>query len=432
MLLPRGLRFVLSFVVVLVLLASLPALAQKITGDISGDVTDSSGAVVPNATVTADNLGTNQSRTITTSNSGNYRITDLAIGKYKVTASAQGFKTVVQNAEVLAGSVVHADFKLSVGQRTETVEVEGAAPLVDLSPNNNNYVDNAKIENIPLNGRDFNSLLAITPGVQRTPGGGFLAVSINGARTTSNNYFIDGLYNNDRYYGDSAIGETGIVGIPAVVFPPEAIEELSVQETPSSEFGVKGGAPILLNMKSGTNAWHGSGTWVNHNGFGDATNYFANHNADNCGAAGECKPTTIHNNQFNATIGGPIVKDKAFFFLYYEGQRYKSLAVSSRAVPTPDEIANATTDISQSGLQIDPVGLALLNFFPTSPTGNFTAQTPTIASANDFGVKFDYKFNPSNSVSVRYIFGDSFQSAPPFAGLPAAGSRPDLFNSVAP
>ena len=432
MLLPRSLRTVVPVLTALLLVASLSAFGQKITGDISGDVTDSSGAVVPNATVTAENLGTNQTRTITTSSSGNYRLPDLPIGKYKITASATGFKTVVQNAEVLAGSVIHADFKLAVGQRTETVEVEGAAPLVDLSPNNNNYVDNAKIESVPLNGRDFNSLLAITPGVQRAPGGGFLAVSINGARTTSNNYFIDGLYNNDRYYGDSAIGETGIVGIPAVVFPPEAIEELSVQETPSSEFGVKGGAPILLNMKSGTNSWHGSGTWVNHNGYGDAANYFANHNTDNCASPGECKPTTIHNNQFNATIGGPIVKDKAFFFLYYEGQRYKSLAVSSRAVPTPAEIAAATTDINQSGLKIDPVGLALLNFFPTSPTGIFTAQTPTTASANDFGVKFDYKFSPSNSVSVRYIFGDSFQSAPPFAGLPAAGSKPDLFNSVAP
>ena len=108
------------------------------------------------------------------------------------------------------------------------------APLIDLSPNNNNYVDSTKIENVPLNGRDFNSLLAITPGVQRDPGGGFLAISINGSRTTSNNYFIDGMYNNDRYYGDSAINQTGIVGIPAVSFPPDAIEELSVQETPSS------------------------------------------------------------------------------------------------------------------------------------------------------------------------------------------------------
>ena len=175
-----------------------------------------------------------------------------------------------------AGAVIQANFKLSIGQTSETIEVQGSAPLVELSPNNNNYVDREKIENVPLNGRDFNSLLAITPGVQRTPGGGFQAVSINGSKVESNNYFIDGLYNNDRYYGDSAIGETGIVGIPAVLFPPEAIEELSIQETPSAEFGVKGGAPILLNMKSGTNTWHGSATWVNHSGFGDASNYFSN------------------------------------------------------------------------------------------------------------------------------------------------------------
>ena len=205
--------------------------------------------------------------------------------------------------------------------------MEGTAPLVELSPNNNNYVDSEKIANVPLNGRDFNSLLAITPGVQRDPGGGFLAVSINGSRTTSNNYFIDGLYNNDRYYGDSAINQTGILGIPAVTFPPDAIEELSVQETPSAEFGVKGGAPILISMKSGTNTWHGGATWVNHNGFGDADNYFANHNTDNCEAPGECQPTPIHNNQFHVNIGGPIVKDKAFFFPFYEGQRYKSIAI---------------------------------------------------------------------------------------------------------
>jgi len=384
-------------------LLALPTFGQRITGDIAGNVTDSSGAVVPNATVTAENLGTNEQRNISTTESGGYRIPDLAIGQYKVTVTAQGFKTSVQNVQVLSGALIHADFRLQIGQRTETVEVEGAAPLVDLSPNNNNYVDNAKIENVPLNGRDFNSLLAITPGVQRTPGGGFLAVSINGARTTSNNYFIDGLYNNDRYYGDSAIGETGIVGIPATVFPPEAIQELSVQETPSSEFGVKGGAPILLNMKSGTNDWHGSATWVNHNGFGDATNYFANHNTDNCATPGECQKTNIHNNQFNATIGGPVIKDKAFFFLYYEGQRYKSLSVSSRSVPSTADVQGALADIAAAGLTPDPVGQALLNFFPITPTGVLTAQTPTTASANGFGTKFDYKFNTNNTLSVRYI-----------------------------
>jgi hypothetical protein len=413
-------------------LASTVLFAQKITGDVEGNVTDSSGAVVPSASVTATNVDTGLVRTANTSGSGNYRITDLAIGNYKITAEAPGFKTVVRTATIQAGALTHADFSLTVGQRTETIEVEGAAPLIDLSPSENNYVDQLKIESVPLNGRDFNSLLAITPGVQRAPGGGFLAININGARATSNNYFIDGLYNNDRYYGDSAIGETGVVGIPAVSFPPEAIEELSVQETPSAEFGVKGGAPILLNMKSGTNSWHGSGTWVNHSGFGDAVNYFSNHTFDNCGSPGECQKTNIHNNQMNATLGGPIIKDKAFFFVYYEGQRLKSLAVSGRLVPSTPEIAAAKADIAANGQSVDPVGLTLLNYFPTSSTGHFTANTPTSASQNSFGTKFDYKFSPSNSIAVRYIFGDSLQSAPPFAGLPAAGSHPDLFNSAAP
>ena len=256
------------------------------------------------------------------------------------------------------------------------------------------------------------------------------------ASTAPNNYFIDGLYNNDRYYGDSAINQTGIVGIPAVLFPPEAIQELSVQETPSAEFGVKGGAPILLNMKSGTNSWHGSGTWVNHSGIGDAVNYFGKHNTDNCATPGECEPTSIHNNQMNGTVGGPIIKDKAFLFVYYEGQRYKSSSVSNRLVPTTTDVANAKADIAANGLTVDPVGQTLLNFFPIAnspnPTAYFVTSTPTTASANSFGVKFDFKVNSSNSIAVRYIFGDSLQSAPPYAGLPAAGSNPDLFNSVAP
>jgi len=423
----------LSFACVLVCLFQLPSFAQKITGDLTGTITDKSGAVVPNVSVTVVSIATGATRSATTNPSGNYTVPELAVGTYKVKASAQGFKTSARNADVAAGAVTKADFTLEVGERTETVEVEGVAPLVELSPNDNNYVDSKKIENVPLNGRDFNSLLAITPGVQREPGGGFLAISINGARTTSNNYFIDGLYNNDRYYGDSAINQTGILGIPAVTFPPEAIEELSVQETPSAEFGVKGGAPILLNMKSGTNVWHGSGTWVNHNGLGDADNYFANHNSDDCQGPGECKPTPIHNNQFNVTVGGPIIKDKAFFFLYYEGQRNKSLAVKSRNVPTPDEIAGAEQDIASQGLTIDPVGQTLLNYFPTSPTGILVQQTPSTASNNEFGVKFDYKLSANNSLAVRYIFGDSLQVGPPFAGLPpSSGFNPDLFNSIAP
>lgn len=442
-------RGFLVFAALLLICFNLPIVAQTITGTISGDVTDASGAVVAGATISVQNLGTNDRRTATTTKSGSFDVPDLAIGKYRVTATAEGFKTVVQTAEVVTGAVTRAEFKLQVGQRAETVEVEGSAPLVDLSPDNNNYVDSEKIENVPINGRDFNSLLAITPGVQRDPGGGFLAISINGSRTTSNNYFIDGMYNNDRYYGDSAINQTGILGIPAVTFPPEAIEELSVQETPSAEFGVKGGAPILLSMKSGTNTWHGGTTWINHSGLGDADNYFANASG-NCSGAGECRPTIIHNNQFHANIGGPIVKDKAFFFLFYEGQRNKSEAVKTRTVPTQLAVDAAKADIAANGLTIDPVGQTLLNYFPidTNPadqnpcdhtvsgcfdTGTYTQHTPSSASNNEFGVKFDYKVNSANTISVRYIFGDSFQNGPPFAGLPPTSTLPqNLFNSIAP
>ena len=432
----------ISLAVLLLLIGLSLSTAQTITGTISGDVTDASGAVVAGATITVQNLGTNQKRTATTSKSGNFDVPDLAIGKYKVTASAEGFKTLVQTSEVLTGAVTRAEFKLPVGQRAETVEVQGSAPLIDLSPNENNYLDSEKIENVPINGRDFNSFLAMTPGVQRDPGGGFLAISINGSRTTSNNYFIDGLYNNDRYYGDSAINQTGILGIPAVTFPPEAIEELSVQETPSAEFGVKGGAPILLSMKSGTNSWHGGTTWINHSGIGDADNFFANASG-NCSGVGECKPTIIHNNQFHANIGGPIIKDKAFFFLFYEGQRNISEAVKTRQVPTQAAVDAAVADIATNGLTIDPVGQTLMNYFPVDQNpndqgnangiGSYTQHTPSTASNNEFGVKFDYKLNSSNSISVRYIFGDSFQNGPPFAGLPPNPALPqNLFNSIAP
>jgi len=425
----RGASFLVLFVGLCI---GHPVWAQKITGDVSGSVTDGTGAVVPQVTVTVVNAGTGLTRTGVTSSDGNYRVPELPIGAYKISVSAEGFKTAVQNVEIVANGVIQANFKLTIGQRNETVEVEATTPLVELSSNNNNYVDNAKIESVPLNGRDFNSLLAITPGVQRAPGGGFLAVSINGARTTSNNYLIDGLYNNDRYYGDSSVGQTGVVGIPATLFPPEAIEELGVQETPSAEFGVKGGAPINMVMKSGTNAWHGTAQWVRHTNFADAINYFSKHSG--CGGDPDpCVPTSIRNQQFGGTVGGPIVKDKTFFFLYYEGQRYQSEAVTDRAVVSTADITSARNAIGAAGLTTTASGEALLSYFPTSDTGNLVLKTPTTDSMNGFGVKVDHHINARNAISARYIFGDSLQSAPAFAGLPAGGSNPaDLFNSVAP
>jgi hypothetical protein len=194
---------------------------------------------------------------------------------------------------------------------------------------------------------------------------------------------------------------------------------------------VKGGAPINMVMKSGTNTFHGTANWTRHTNFADAINYFSK--IGGCGGdPNPCVSTPIHNNQFGGTIGGPIVKDKTFFFLYYEAQRYKSVAVKNVAVPSTADINAAITAIG--GLNnATAAGKALLDYFPTSDTGTKVVGTPTTDSMNGFGVKVDHRFNTNHSLSAKYIFGDSLQSAPSIAGLPAGGNHsPDLFNSVAP
>src|SRR3989454_8642186 len=269
----RALCHFLAFAVALFLLVVTSA-AQKTTGDVEGTVTDASGGAVPRADVRAECTTTKLTRTATTSDAGNYRLAELPVCVYKVSVSAQGFKTSVREVQVSIGLVTPSDFTLQLGQRSETVTVEAAAPLIELTDKVNNYVDAQRIVDLPLNGRDFNSLLGITPGVQRSPGGGFLAVNISGTRRTMNNYLIDGTSNNDRYYGDSLIGQTGVVGIPATYISMDAIQEFTVQQLPSAEYGVKGGAPINVAIKSGTNALHGSGFYFGHAEFTDASNPF--------------------------------------------------------------------------------------------------------------------------------------------------------------
>src|SRR4051812_38055927 len=192
---------------------SLPVSAQIVTGDISGTVTDQSGGSIAGATVTAVCPDTKLTRIATSGSSGEYRLTDMPSCVYNVSVSAQGFKTTVREVTVTVAQLTKADFPLQVGQNTETITVESAAPLIDFSPGINNDVDQQRIVDLPLNGRDFKSILAITPGVQRLPGGGFLDISINGQRSTANNYLIDGMYNNDRFYGSEVVGQPGVLGV---------------------------------------------------------------------------------------------------------------------------------------------------------------------------------------------------------------------------
>src|SRR4051812_1169641 len=343
---------------------SVSAFAQRTSGDITGTVTDGTGAVLPGVTVTAVCTDTSLTRTSITDATGGFRISELPVCVYRVTSELTGFKSVAREVPVAVNSVAKADFRLEVGTQSETITVEGVSPLIEFSDKLNNNVDKERIDSIPLSGRDFNSLLGVTPGVQRDPGGGFLAVSISGTRHTSNNYMIDGISNNDRYYGDSVMNQVGILGVPATLVPMDEIAEFTVQQTPSAEFGVKGGAAINVVMKSGGNQVHGTGYYFRHDDWTDAPNFFVERSGGDT--------TQVKNQQYGGTFGGPIVKDKTFFFGYFEGGRVSFVAPYDVFVPRPSEISAARARIAAAGMTVNPIGENLLKYYPTSEAGKQT------------------------------------------------------------
>ncbi|HET6933001.1 MAG TPA: carboxypeptidase regulatory-like domain-containing protein [Candidatus Acidoferrum sp.] len=438
-----------SFALILILGCALCLPGQITTGEITGTVMDSSGAAVAGATVTAVCPETNQTRSIPSGAAGEYTFYDMPNCTYKVSVAAQGFKTTVRNVRVDVAQTTKADFRLEVGQRTETITVEAASPLVEFTTGVNNEVDTKSIVDLPTEGRDFKSILALTPGVQRAPGGGFLDVSISGQRSTTNNYMIDGMPNNDRFYGSEVIGQPGILGVPASVLGSDSIAEYTVQELPSADNGVKGGAAINVTLKSGTNDFHGTAFYFGDYDWLNARNFFAS--------------TTLpyHNHNYGATVGGPIKKDRTFFFFTFEGQRNTALEPYNLAIPTQGDLAAALADFANpatnpTGIPLNTAGLNLLKYYPCSdgaggivsctpsaanaavPTGGFTQSisSPNTDKLSSYIIRIDHKMNDKMQLSGRYTFADSTQTAPlggytlppaPGSGLPA-----DAFNTVAP
>jgi len=449
--------------VLLGLVITVPAVAQKITGDISGTVQDRTGAVIKDASITAINTATGETRSAKTSDTGFYRIVELPPGKYKVTVTVPGFKTVTREAEVAIALVTQSDFHLEPGQVSQTIEVADVEPLIEGTEDRlSTLFSDRQVADLPNNGRDFNNLLDGVPGVQRSPGGGFQSLNINGQRATSNNFAVDGIPNNDRYYGEASLGQAAISGTAAALIPLEGISEFNVQSNPGAEFGIRGGSVINIGLKSGTNQLHGSAFWDRHTDAFDARNWFAT------------AVTPFRLNQFGASAGFPIKKDKAFLFMSYQGFHLKNVFPASVAIPTPAEISDATQcvttginpnasgegpfDINNPNTPVclnngpgpgsdqifgtaddgtvNSIGANILSFIPTSASGGLNVAAANSLDLNNFHVKFDYIFNSKHRVSVKYLFGDSFQSQPAAPGVPQAvgplATSPNMWNSVAP
>src|ERR1700679_1637688 len=297
------------------LLVALPAAAQTTAGRILGTVTDQSGAALGGATVVVTDLQHGVSRTLTTGDSGDYVAAELHPGTYEIRAESKGFKTVERpNVVIEVATDVRADFSLPPGQVSETIVVNEDIPLLNTTTSTlGGTLSNEEINDLPLNGRNYENLLQLRPGVIRYPGGGFSTTSANGLRAEDNAYYIEGLFNSEPYSGQAIVNGAGIAGDSATILPIDSIQEFNLQQSPPAEYGWKPGAVVNVGLKSGTNHMHGSAFIFGRDGAMDARNYF---DADPAGKL----PRTLE--QFGGSLGGALIKDKAFFFGAYEGQRY--------------------------------------------------------------------------------------------------------------
>ena len=424
----------LTYVIVasLLLLVTATASAQSFRGSIRGTVTDPSGSVIANAKVTAKNITTGLQREATTGPDGGYVLVELPVGEYTVTAQAAQLSPAAQNVQVSVGLDTTANFDLtSIQKVTAQVVVTEDLPLIETTRDVlGGVVERRLVNELPLNGRDFGKLVALTPGTTVDPSGvagtqgGFGQFNINGNRDRSNNYSLDGTDNNDPFFNNSALNQTGIGGAPASLLPVDAIQEFNLESQFGAEYGRNSGSVVNIVTRSGSNKLHGSAFEFFRNSALDARNFFNT----------EPRKSVFQNNNFGASLGGPIIKDKTFFFGAYEGQRENVGSDFLLLVPTRAQIASARS-IAQglNGGVINPGLDAVLSFYPQSDTNQIAGVVNDKNSGDYFITKIDHSLTNRELLTGRYAFARNSQVFP--FGSPGGfgtGSRLPEFAQTSP
>ncbi len=417
--------------------------AQSFRGSIRGDITDARGLHVAGAKIVARNLATSETREVTGDAGGEYRFLELPAGQYEVSAVAPGLQEFRQGG-VAVSAGAETVVNLQLAKPTEAIErvvVTEEVPIVETTTTTlSQIVDRQLVQELPLNGRDFGKLVALTPGVTVEGSGvagsekGFGQFNINGNRDRSNNYMLDGTDNNDPFFNNSALNQVGISGAPATLLPLDAIQEFNLQSQFGAEYGRNSGAAVNIITRSGGNQFHGSLFEYNRNSYFDARNYF-NPPPD--------PQSHFNNNNFGGSLGGPVVKDKTFFFFAYEGQREVVGSDFTFVVPRTGASVNDIQSAEQVALTqtyspitgINPALVKILNYFPANPT-NSNAVSGTDRDSNNgdnFIVKLDQKLGASNMLTGRYAFGQSNQVYPLGSlGGYGSGSRLSSFEQTSP
>jgi len=418
-------------VFVLVLIPAV-LLAQSFRGSIRGNVKDASGALLAGAKVTAKNNATGLSRETKTGEDGSYVLAELPAGVYVVIAEAANLSPTAQNIVVNVGVDSTADFDLTeIQKHVESLTVVAENPVIEATRDVlGEVVEQKLVTELPLNGRDFGKLVALSPGATVDPSGvagtqgGFGQFNINGNRDRSNNYALDGTDNNDPFFNNSALNQTGIGGAPASLLPIDAIQEFNLQSQFATEYGRNSGSVVNIVTRSGTNHFHGSAFEFLRNSALDARNYFNT----------ESRKSVFQNNNFGAALGGPLVESKTFFFGAYEGQRER--VGSDFLLKVPTNAQRATARSIAEGLLLQPVNPALdaiLDIYPASDSPTIPGVVRDKNDGNNLIVKLDHAASNDEQITARYAFSQSDQVFP--FGSPGGfgtGSRLPEFAQTSP
>src|SRR5215470_14927419 len=408
-----------------VLILNFTAGAQTNSATLSGTVRDSAGGVVPDVAITVSSAATGLKRQASTNSEGIFTLPLLPPGVYSLQAQREGFSVAeIDNVELpVAGQVSH-DIVLRVGGIRETVNVSAAPPLLQADTSTlAEVVNNKQVDLLPINGRDFRRLTILLPGAApRSQRGSLGSFTINGQREKANIFLIDGVDNNDSFRNQPSFNQGGVTGAPATLLPVDAVDEFSLQTQGAAEYGRNSGAIVNIVLKGGTNNFHGSAFDFLRNDNFDARNFFE-------GAKNE-----FRNNNFGGVLGGPIQKNRTFFFGGYEGQREFVFSPSVVRVPDAADLAAARTTNSARGLQENALSTGLLQLFPQSnlnvPTGNnYSFAAPNTNNSDNLVAKLEHRFNDNYSLSGRYIFGDGDQVFPLTSGN---GSPLPAYQTVVP
>src|SRR5882724_4845078 len=298
-----------------VLLLSLPAYPQGNTGRILGAVSDQSATYIAGATVIITDVQRGVSQTLKTDSDGAYIAINLLPGTYTVRAEVKGFKVFERKNILLeVGKDVRVDAVLQPGSATETITITEEVPMVDTTSTTlGGTISNEIINDLPLNGRNYQNLISLRPGTSVYPGGGPWTQSTNGIRPEDTSYIVDGITNDEAFMGLSVTNAAAVIGDAATLIPIDAIQEFNTQVNPKAEFGWKPGAVTSVGLKSGTNDIHGTAYGFGRSDKFDSRNYFNPVGSDK---------TPVELEQYGGSAGGHIIKDKLFYFGAYEGQMY--------------------------------------------------------------------------------------------------------------